>query len=211
MLTTCLFQVILLSHFGALHALPPPPNTFHIQNDTFYYNQQPIQIKSGSIHYSRVPRAYWADRLQRMHAMGLNAVQTYVMWNYRETYRGVFDFTKDKDLSAFLQACQDEGLLVLLRLGPYSCGEWEFGGFPAWMINHQPPVTLRTFEKGYISLVDTWWSRLLPVVKPHLISNGGSVVMVQVENEYGSYDDGAGAGAAAGRNFMLASCQAVFI
>jgi beta-galactosidase len=190
-----LFQIFLLC-FCQVNALqpqasrsPPPTTSFHIQNDTFYYNQQPIQLKSGSIHYSRVPRAYWADRLKRMHALGLNAVQTYVMWNYHETTRGVFDFTKDKDLSAFLQACQDEGLLVLLRLGPYSCGEWEFGGFPAWMINHQPPVTLRTFEKGYISLVDTWWSRLLPVVKPHLISNGGSVVMVQVENEYGSYGD----------------------
>jgi beta-galactosidase len=163
--------------------------SFHIENNTFILNGTPLRLRSGSIHYSRVPKVYWKDRLKRLHAMGLNAVQTYVMWNYHETNKGEFDFQDDKDLSAFIQACQDEGLLVLLRLGPYSCGEWEFGGFPAWVIDHQPQVTLRTYETGYISLVDKWWSKLLPVVKPHLYSNGGSVVMVQVENEFGSFGD----------------------
>jgi beta-galactosidase len=121
--------------------------------------------------------------------MGLNTIQTYIMWNFHETYQSQFDFTGDKDLSLFLQICQEEDLLVLLRLGPYSCGEWEFGGFPAWMLNHQPRVTFRTYETGYISLVEKWWAQLLPIVKPHLYSNNGSVVMVQVENEYGSYGD----------------------
>ena len=164
--------------------------TFAIENNTFLLNGKSIQVMSGSIHYSRVKPSLWRDRLQRLKAMGLNAVQTYVMWNFHEANPGEFDFTGDRDLSQFLQICAEEDLLVLLRLGPYSCGEWEFGGFPAFMLGQQdPPVQLRTYEAGYIALVDRWWAELLPVVKPHLMTNGGTVVMVQVENEYGSYGD----------------------
>jgi hypothetical protein len=185
-----MMNIIMLLAFLAMTAhAHAHARSFKLHNDTFLVDGKPLQIMSGSIHYSRVPSIYWRDRLQRLKAMGLNTVQTYVMWNYHETIRGTFDFTGNKDLAHFLQLCKEEDLLVLLRLGPYSCGEWEFGGFPAWMINHNPPVTLRTYEQGYISLVDQWWSKLLPVVKPHLLSNGGNVAMVQVENEFGSYGD----------------------
>lgn len=164
--------------------------TFSIENDTFVVDGAPLQIKSGSIHYSRVPRAYWHDRLARLKALGLNTVQTYVMWNFHEAEQGVFNFDGDRDLSTFLQIAQQLDLHVLLRLGPYSCGEWEFGGFPAWILAQQdPPVVLRTNDTYYLSWVDTWWAHLLPVVKPHLHTNGGSVLMVQVENEFGSYGD----------------------
>ena len=158
--------------------------SFKIVNDTFLLDGKPFQIIAGSIHYSRVPREYWRDRLQRLRSLGLNSVQTYVPWNFHEETRGDFVFESDRDIGAFVTIAKEEGLLVLLRLGPYICGEWEFGGFPAWLLAHEPPITLRTYEDGYISLVDKFWGKLLPLVKPLLYSNGGPVVMIQVENEY---------------------------
>lgn len=92
-------------------------------------------------------------------------------------------------MPAFLRTAADVGLSVLLRAGPYMCGEWEFGGFPAWLLNQTQPVTLRTYGQPYIDLVDKWWGELLPRIKPLLYANGGPVIMMQVENEFGSYGD----------------------
>ena len=124
-----------------------------------------------------------------MRALGLSAVQTYVPWNWHETEEGSFNFGGAHDLAAFANMAREEDLLLLLRLGPYICGEWEFGGFPAWLLAVDPPVTLRTFEKQYIARVDSWFAELLPRVKPLLYANGGNVIMVQIENEFGSYGD----------------------
>jgi len=149
-----------------------------------------VQIRSAEIHYARVPRAYWKDRLQRLAAMGMNAIATYVPWNWHEETEGNFNFHDNHDVAAFIQTAQDVGLMVLLRAGPYICGEWEFGGFPAWLLTKN--VTLRTNEPNYISQVDLYWAQLLTQVKPLLYSNGGPIVMFQVENEYGSYGNVAG-------------------
>ena len=89
---------------------------------------------SGSMHYSRVPSAYWRDRLEKMYAAGLNAVQTYVPWNYHEDQPGMYDFQGERNLPNFIKTAQEVGLLVILRAGPYMCGEWEMGGFPAWLL-----------------------------------------------------------------------------
>eukprot|EP00937_MAST-01D_sp_MAST-1D-sp2_P000841 g841.t1 len=164
--------------------------SFTIGSDRFLRDGEPMSIMSGELHYARIPRAYWRDRMQRLQAMGMNAVATYVPWNFHETTRGSFDFTGQRDLGAFLDTAKDLGLLVLLRAGPYMCGEWEFGGLPAWLLAIEPRVTIRTYEAGYIAAVDAWWKgQLLPRVKPHLYSQGGAVVMVQMENEFGSYGD----------------------
>lgn len=143
---------------------------------------------SGSMHYSRVPSYYWRDRLSKMYYAGLNAVQTYVPWNFHEPFpAGVYNFDGDHDLAGFLKTAQDVGLLVILRAGPYICGEWEMGGFPSWTLRNQPPPTLRSSDPSYLSLVDAWMGKLLPLVKPLLYENGGPIIMVQVENEYGSF------------------------
>lgn len=141
---------------------------------------------SGSMHYSRVPSAYWRDRLEKMYAAGLNSVQTYVPWNYHEDQPGMYDFQGERDISKFIQTAQDVGLLVILRAGPYMCGEWEMGGFPAWLLR-DPNIRLRTSDTTYLSYVDKWLGMLLPKMKPLLYENGGPIISIQVENEYGSY------------------------
>lgn len=158
-----------------------------MQNDSFVKDGEMIVLRSAEIHYSRVPRAYWRDRLSRLQAMGMNAIATYVPWNLHEEIEGTFNFDGERDILHFLETAQDLGLMVLLRAGPYMCGEWEFGGFPAWILNKN--VTIRTYEPNYISFVDKYWGTLLDHVKPMLYINGGPVVMLQVENEYGSYGD----------------------
>ena len=138
------------------------------------------------MHYSRVPAFYWRDRLEKMAAAGLNAVQTYVPWNFHETDKGILSFDGDKDIVKFIQTAQDVGLLVILRAGPYICAEWEMGGLPGWLLTNRSMV-LRSSDPGYLMYVDLWFSVLLPKMKPLLYENGGPIITVQVENEYGSY------------------------
>ena len=166
-------------------------SSFGVANDRFVINgTSPISLRSGSVHYSRIHPALWEDRLKRVRAMGLNAITTYVPWNFHEPEPGAFDFTSAwRDLSTFLRLAQKTGLLVVLRAGPYMCGEWEFGGLPSWLLANGT-IKLRTYSQPYISHVERYWQRLLgPVVKPLMFANGGPVVMVQVENEFGSYGD----------------------
>ena len=164
-------------------------STFTIENDTFVKDGKAFQILSGSIHYSRVPAAYWDDRLARMKAMGLNSIEVYAPWNWHETEEGHFNFEGNRDLVAFLKKAQQAGLLVLFRAGPYICGEWEFGGFPSYLLARRPRLSLRTMDAQYMSAVERWWGKLLPLVKPLLVENGGPIAMVQVENEFGSFGD----------------------
>eukprot|EP01050_Picozoa_sp_SAG11_P007003 SAG11_NODE_569_length_8458_cov_5.574231_6_plen_272_part_00 len=116
--------------------------SFKIQDDRFLRDGKSTQIRSGSLHYSRVPPQYWQDRLRRMRALGLNSVTTYVPWNFHETVEGEFNFAGPADIGAFLSVCAGEGLLVILRAGPYMCGEWEFGGFPSWLLT-KPAISFR--------------------------------------------------------------------
>jgi beta-galactosidase len=106
---------------------------FTVSKGLFMYDGKPVQIHSGEMHYSRVPREYWRHRFKMMRAMGLNAVATYVFWNYHNTAPGVWDFkTGNKNLAEYIKMAQEEGLFVILRPGPYVCAEWEFGGYPWW-------------------------------------------------------------------------------
>ncbi|BFY97210.1 hypothetical protein BsWGS_00250 [Bradybaena similaris] len=157
------------------------------QNNTFLKDGKPFQYASGSFHYSRVHPYYWEDRLLKMRLAGLNAVQAYVPWNVHEIEPGVYNWQGFSDLGNFLTLAQKYDLVVLLRLGPYICGEWEFGGFPAWLLTKDPNMILRTSDPSYTYWVDKWYTVLLNYIKPYIYNNGGSVVMVQIENEYGSY------------------------
>ncbi|XP_064025687.1 beta-galactosidase [Pogoniulus pusillus] len=152
----------------------------------FSRDGRPFRYVSGSIHYSRVPRYYWKDRLLKMRMAGLDAIQTYVPWNYHEPQPNVYDFSGDKDLESFLQLANDTGLLVILRAGPYICAEWDMGGLPAWLLEKKS-IVLRSSDSDYLAAVEKWMGVLLPKMRPHLYQNGGPIIMVQVENEYGSY------------------------
>ena len=174
--------------------------TFVVANDRVEKDGAAFTLYSGSFHYHRALASTWNDRLARMAAMGLNAVQTYVPWNFHErtaryTDAPTFDFAGDRDIGAFLDAAQSAGLLVLLRSGPYICGEHDLGGLPPFLLD-TPGIAgnedLRTNNSVYLKYVDRWYDQLLAVVKPRLYSNGGAVAMVQIENEYGSYGNTGG-------------------
>ncbi|XP_028249647.1 beta-galactosidase-1-like protein [Parambassis ranga] len=156
------------------------------KNNCFLKDGQPFRYISGSIHYSRIPRYYWKDRLMKMYMTGLNAVQVYVPWNFHEPIQGVHNFTGDRDLEHFLDLANQTGLLVILRPGPYICAEWEMGGLPAWLLQ-KPNIILRSADTDYVQAVSNWLAVLLPKVKQWLYINGGNIITVQVENEYGSY------------------------
>ncbi|XP_043920850.1 beta-galactosidase [Protopterus annectens] len=162
--------------------------TFQIdyENNCFKKDGEPFRYISGSIHYSRVPRYYWKDRLLKMYMAGLNAVQMYVPWNFHEVMPKKFVFDGDKDLEHFLKLANDTGLLVILRPGPYICAEWDMGSLPAWILK-KDTVILRSSDPDYLAAVDQWMNVLLPKIKPLLYNNGGPIISVQVENEYGSY------------------------
>jgi beta-galactosidase len=154
----------------------------------FLLDGKPFQVRAGSMHYPRVPRAYWPDRMRKMKAMGLNTLTTYVFWNVHETSPGNYDFSGENDLGEYLREAQQEGLYVILRPGPYVCAEWEFGGFPAWLLkNHAMQV--RTRDPLFMAEVRKWFNRLGQVVHPMMLSQGGPIIAVQVENEYGSFGD----------------------
>jgi beta-galactosidase len=165
-----------------------PAHRFEVSGAGFLKDGKPYQVISAEMHYVRIPRAYWRDRLQKAKAMGLNTITTYAFWNVHEPRPGVYDFTGQNDLAAFIRAAQAEGLDVILRPGPYVCSEWELGGYPSWLLKDRN-VLLRSTEPQYAAAVDRWMARLGQEVKPLLLKNGGPIVAVQLENEYGAFGD----------------------
>src|SRR5215472_7731042 len=160
--------------------------TFRVKDGHFELDGKTLQIISGEMHYARIPREYWRERLRMAKAMGLNAVTTYVFWNVHEPRPGVYDFAGNHDVAEFVREAQQEGLFVILRPGPYSCAEWEFGGFPAWLL-HDPGIRVRTTDPRFLGPARRYMSRLLAEILPLQITRGGPVIMMQVENEYGSF------------------------
>ncbi|CAG0882717.1 unnamed protein product [Cyprideis torosa] len=157
------------------------------ENNMFLKDGKPFRYASGSMHYWRIPRFYWADRLQKLKAAGLNTVQCYIMWNLHEPQPGQFDFSGNKDFVAFFRLAQEMGLHVILRPGPYIDAEVEMGGLPFWILAEEPHVVLRTSDPAYVKWVDAWFDVLIPKLTPLLYPNGGPIIMSQIENEYGSY------------------------
>lgn len=139
------------------------------------------------MHYFRIPRVYWRDRLEKVKAAGLNTVCTYVEWSLHEPSSSIYDFTGEADLLEYLRIAKDVGLNVILRPGPYICAERDFGGYPAWLLTMNPNMKLRTSDPTHTFFVARWFRVLFPKLQPFLYGNGGNIIMVQVENEYGSY------------------------
>jgi hypothetical protein len=162
-------------------------HTFALAGDDFLLDGKPFQIISGEMHPARIPDAYWRQRIRMAKAMGCNTVAVYVFWNYHETAEGRFDFTTgNHDIARFMRICQEDGLWVLLRPGPYVCAEWDFGGLPPYLLRI-PDLKVRCLDPRYMAAAERYIRALTRVVKPLQASEGGPILMVQIENEYGSY------------------------
>ena len=162
--------------------------SFGTQGTQFVRDGKPYQIISGAIHFQRIPRQYWKDRLQKARALGLNTVETYVFWNLVEPQQGRFDFTANNDIAAFVREAAAQGLNVILRPGPYTCAEWEAGGYPAWLFG-KDNIRVRSRDPRFLAASQTYLDAVARQVHLLLNHNGGPIIAVQVENEYGSYDD----------------------
>jgi len=187
-LFTFLMTLILLTGSGTwAQAQTKGTHTFRLGDNQFWLDDKPFQIISGEIHPSRIPAEYWKQRIQMIKAMGCNTVACYIMWNYHESEPGVFDFqTGNKNLEKFIQTVQDEGMFLLFRPGPYVCGEWDFGGLPPYLLSI-PDIKIRCMDTRYTAAVERYVDKIAPIIKKYEITNGGPIIMVQVENEYGSY------------------------
>lgn len=161
-------------------------SSFEIRDGHFYRNGQITPIISGEMHYPRIPHQYWRHRLQMMKAMGLNAVTTYVFWNAHEPEPGKWNFEGDNNLAEYIKIAGEEGLMVILRPGPYVCAEWEFGGYPWWLQNIEG-LEIRRDNPEFLKRTKLYLDRLYQEVGSLLVSKGGPIVMVQAENEFGSY------------------------
>ena len=159
---------------------------FTYDKDGFYLDGEPFQIRSGSIHYFRHVREYWRDRLMKLRAAGFNTVETYTCWNLHERKEGQFDFTGMLDLAHFLDLTAELGLYAIVRPGPYICAEWDFGGLPSWLLNY-PNMRIRCYDPLFLEKEERYLDQIFEILRPRLITNGGNILMVQVENEYGSY------------------------
>ncbi len=164
--------------------------TFEIR-DKFYLDGEPFKIISGAIHYFRVVPEYWRDRMEKLKALGLNTVETYIPWNMHEQKKGEFCFEGILDICAFVKIAQELGLYVILRPSPYICAEWEFGGLPAWLLA-EDGMKLRVNYAPFLEHVRDYYKVLLPMLSPMQITKGGPVILMQVENEYGYYATDAG-------------------
>ncbi len=178
---------VLLSILSIFSYSQPNKHSFAFSNTDFMLDGKPYQILSGEMHPARIPAEYWRHRIQMAKAMGCNTIAAYVFWNYHETAEGVYDFsTGNKDLAKFISIAQEEGMWVLLRPGPYVCAEWDFGGIPTYLLKI-PDIKVRCMDPRYMKAVENYFAKLAEVIKPLQVDNGGPILMLQIENEYGSY------------------------
>ena len=171
----------------AVHAANKP-GTFTTGDKTFLLNGEPFVVKAAEVHYPRIPRPYWEHRIQMCKALGMNTLCLYVFWNIHEQQEGVFDFTGNNDVAAFCRLAQKNGLYVIVRPGPYVCAEWEMGGLPWWLLKKKD-IRLRERDPYFMERVKIFEQKVGEQLKGLTIQNGGPIIMIQVENEYGSYGE----------------------
>ncbi|MEI6846189.1 MAG: beta-galactosidase, partial [Candidatus Firestonebacteria bacterium] len=149
----------------------------------FIIEGKKVKIAAGAIHYFRIPRELWRDRIEKAKLSGLNTIETYLAWNAQEFEEGKFDFSGNLDLDAFFFECERAGMYIIARPGPYICSEWDNGGFPAWL-NIKKGLKLRTYNKVYLKALKKYFDRCIPIINRHQCGKGGKVILVQLENEY---------------------------
>jgi beta-galactosidase len=182
-----IFILFLFLSFLSISLSQNPVHTFKIGDNNFLLDGKPFQIISGEIHFARIPMEAWRDRLKMVKAMGLNTICTYIFWNYHEPEKGKYNFTGNADVAEFVKIAQEEGLWVIIRPSPYACAEWEFGGYPYWLLKEKD-LKVRSKDPGFIDLSKKYFKELGNQLAPLQVTKGGSIIMVQLENEYGSYD-----------------------
>lgn len=160
---------------------------FEINTD-FLLDDKPIQILSGAIHYFRVPKDDWYHSLYNLKALGFNTVETYIPWNYHEPREEHFEFSGEKDIQYFIQLAEELGLYVIIRPSPFICAEWEFGGLPSWLLKYKD-MRIRSSDQRFIDKVDRYYAQLFKILKPLQIDHNGPIIMMQIENEYGSFGE----------------------
>ena len=165
-----------------------PVNTFAVGNKSFLLNGQPFVVKAAEVHYPRIPRPYWDHRIKMCKALGMNTLCLYVFWNIHEQKEGEFDFTGNNDVAEFCRLAQKNGMYVIVRPGPYVCAEWEMGGLPWWLLKKKD-IKLREQDPYFMERVKIFEQKVGEQLAPLTIQNGGPIIMIQVENEYGSYGE----------------------
>lgn len=172
---------VLFSLFTAASAVG-----FSYTNTTFLLHGKPYQVLGGQMDPQRIPHELWRDRLAKARALGLNTILPYIFWDQLEPKQGEWNNQGNNDIARYVRIAQEEGLNIILRPGPYICGEHEWGGFPAWL-NKIPGMEVRTDNKPFLERSKSYLDRLGKDVEPLLVTNGGPILMVQIENEYGSF------------------------
>ena len=184
MKVTKLLTLIALMLFSASIAA----ESFSIGNKTFLLNGQPFIVKAAEVHYPRIPRPYWEHRIKMCKALGMNTICIYIFWNIHEQREGEFNFTDNNDVAEFCCLAQKNGMYVIVRPGPYVCAEWEMGGLPWWLLKKKD-IKLRERDPYFMERVKLFEEKVGEQLKPLTIQNGGPIIMMQVENEYGSYGE----------------------
>ena len=184
-------SVLLISIFGlfcTVNTVFGKSGNFTVGDKTFLLNGQPFVVKAAEVHYPRIPRPYWDHRIKMCKALGMNTLCLYVFWNIHEQREGVFDFTGNNDVAEFCRLAQKNGMYVIVRPGPYVCAEWEMGGLPWWLLKKKD-IRLRERDPYFMERVKIFEQKVGEQLKPLTIQNGGPIIMIQVENEYGSYGE----------------------
>ena len=184
MLLALLFAGLMLCQPAAAQK----PGTFEAGKGTFVLNGEPFVVKAAEIHYPRIPREYWDHRIKMCKALGMNTVCIYIFWNIHEQREGEFDFTGNNDIAAFCKLAQKNGMYVIVRPGPYVCAEWEMGGLPWWLLKKKD-IRLREQDPYFMERVKIFEEKVGEQLAGLTIQKGGPIIMVQVENEYGSYGE----------------------
>lgn len=180
-----LLVLFTLTFWGSVQA-QTTARQFGVGKGTFLLDGKPFVVKAAELHYTRIPQAYWEHRLEMCKALGMNTICIYIFWNIHEQEEGTFDFSGQNDIAAFCRVAQKLGMYVIVRPGPYVCAEWEMGGLPWWLLKKKD-IALRTLDPYYMERVGIFMKEVGKQLAPLQVNKGGNIIMVQVENEYGSY------------------------
>jgi beta-galactosidase len=184
-----LIQLLTLLYLisGTVLSAQSAKHTFTLSESEFLLDGEPFQIISGEMHPARIPEEYWRNRIQMAKAMGCNTIAAYIFWNYHESESGIYDFsTGNHNLKQFFNIVKEEGMWLIVRPGPYVCAEWEFGGLPPYLLRI-PDIKVRCMDARYMDAAEKYISKLAEEIRPFMVTKGGPVLMLQIENEYGSY------------------------